>query len=114
MGGGMRQAGFLAEAGIYALDHNIERLGDDHARAMTLYQCLVELKMVKSAIEPETNILIFDLESEADKIATLQELEKEGILAVSFGNARIRIVTHLDITDQDVDKACTTLKKVMG
>lgn len=114
MGGGMRQAGFLAAAGIYALDHNIERLADDHARAMTLYHCLSGLPTVKSAIEPETNILIFDLESESEKTSALQELEAAGVLAVSFGKARIRIVTHLDITDQDIDHACAILKKVMG
>lgn len=114
MGGGMRQAGFLAAAGIYALDHNIDRLADDHSRAMILFNCVIGLNKVRNAIEPETNILIFDVESEVEKIEILNQLEKSGIRAVSFGKARIRMVTHMDISDQDIDQACNVLTRVMS
>ncbi len=113
MGGGMRQAGILAAAGIYALDQNVSRLTDDHDRAKELAQALNRASQVVHAIPPETNILLFDLQSKEAKEAALLNLEKEGLRAVSFGPARIRMVTHLDITDQDIDESKRIISKVL-
>lgn len=114
MGGGMRQAGFLAAAGIYALDHNVTRLKEDHNHAHILWEFLKELKQVAHAIKPETNILIFDLESERKKVETIETLEKKGIKAISFGKKRIRMVTHLDVHLDDIDAIKMALKETLS
>jgi threonine aldolase len=114
MGGGMRQAGFLAAAGIYALDNNIARLKEDHLHAHELWECLKTLPQVVLAVEPETNILIFDLESEQKKLETIGVLEKKGIKAISFGKKRIRMVTHLDVLPEHIESIKSTLKETLG
>ncbi len=111
MGGGMRQAGYLAAAGIYALDHNIGRIEDDHRRALTLATTLQGLKGVKYVIPPETNIVIFDVENGAKILAFLEE---KGLRAIAFGKNRIRMVTHLDINDADISRTIEILRSVLG
>ncbi len=103
MGGGMRQAGFLAAAGIYALDHNIERLTEDHDRAIKLAQALHEHPDFEQVIPPETNIVVAHLREGCDPKFFLIMLEKNGIKAVHFGGKAIRFVTHLDFDDRQLD-----------
>ncbi|THH41292.1 threonine aldolase family protein [Neolewinella litorea] len=103
LGGGMRQAGYLAAAGLYALQHNIDRLADDNARARRLAESLEGLPFVASVSTTETNICIFDLAEGLTAARFLVELEKEGILAVPFGPQTIRFTTHLGVTDEQVD-----------
>ncbi|CAL2101161.1 L-allo-threonine aldolase [Tenacibaculum sp. 190130A14a] len=97
-GGGMRQAGFLAEAAIYALDHQVERLAEDHKKAIEIGEVLKQCSYVKN-IEPiETNIVIFYVDDSIDSMNFIKRLEEKGILLISMGEGKIRIVTHLDYT----------------
>lgn len=99
MGGGMRQAGYLAAAGLYALEHNVARLADDHRRAQQLSVVLQNQAYVAEVLPVETNLLIFRLTDEMPPSAFLEHLEEQGIRASSFGPQMIRFVTHLDIDD---------------
>ncbi len=95
-GGGMRQAGFLAAAGIYALDHHMERLNEDHRRAKELAHILQQLPWIASVEPVETNILIFSIQSYLDEKAITEKLKEKGIYISSMGQGKLRIVTHLD------------------
>jgi threonine aldolase len=109
-GGGMRQAGFLAAAGIYALDNHVTRIRDDHRRAKELGAALKNLGWVKNIDPVDTNIVVIGVE---DSTKALQVLSDNGIRAVKFrGPNEIRMVTHLDFTDAMLDEAVTTLKKL--
>ena len=108
MGGGMRQAGFLAAAGIYALNHHIERLKIDHQHAQILASELTALNMVSSVLPADTNIVLFDTIEPAEAI--LQKLEAKGIKASSTDKHRIRFVTHLDVHADQVEYVISTLK----
>lgn len=110
-GGAMHQAGYLAAAGIYALDHNIPRLADDHVRAVKIGHLLQKCHFVASVAPIETNIVILTLSETMPDHTFLARLKEEGILAIGFGPQTIRMVTHLDITDQMVEKLATILKK---
>ena len=98
-GGGMRQVGYLAAAGIYALDHNIERLQEDHQKARQMGKILENHPLVKSVMPVDTNIVIFTTVDELDSIQMIQKLEKADIKAVPFGKREVRLVTHMDFTD---------------
>jgi threonine aldolase len=115
-GGGMRQVGIIAAAGIYALDHHIERLREDHQNAKRLAAGLKEFKGV--SIDPkhvETNIVIFDVANAKMTAAKVAEaMKKEGILIHAFGKMQIRLVTHLDVTADDIEKALKAFGKVFG
>jgi threonine aldolase len=111
MGGGMRQAGYLAAAGIYALNNNIERLADDHARAKYISDSIQEAPYIVSTDEPETNILMADLSISSEEY--LKKLENDGMLAIGFGPKRIRITTHLDVSEADVEKAISIMKNLV-
>ncbi len=100
-GGGMRQAGYLAAAGIYALDNNRERLKEDHQRAKELGKALQKASFVKGVMPIDTNIVII-LVDDAQK--RLEQLKEKGVLAVPFGGNQIRFVTHLDFTDEMLEK----------
>ena len=101
-GGGMRQAGYLAAAGLYALEHHVDRLRTDNARARRLAETLRELPFVASVEQTESNICIFHLRSEpaADFLADLQ---REGILATPFGPMTVRFTTHLDVSEEQIN-----------
>jgi len=99
MGGGWRQAGFLAAAGIYALDHHIERLKLDHARARQIGTILERLPEVEAILPIDTNIVIFQLPDTVLATDYVNSLGDKGIKAVSFGKHLVRFVTHLDFTD---------------
>ncbi|EHQ29245.1 threonine aldolase family protein [Mucilaginibacter paludis] len=108
LGGGMRQAGFLAAAGIYALDHHVERLKIDHAHAHILAGELSGLSWVTHVVPVETNIVLFDTVEPAEIV--LAKLEEKGIKANSTDKHRIRFVTHLDVHADQVEYAVACLK----
>ena len=112
MGGGMRQIGYLAAAGIYALDHQVERLRDDHAHARLLATALSEFPWVTNIRPVQTNILIFDLVSPLTPAEFLDFLKKNGIGATAFGPQTIRFVTHLDVTREMIEQAIRTMRKL--
>lgn len=114
MGGGMRQAGFLAAAGIYALDHHIERLTDDHAHARMLAAALSELPWVGGIRPVQTNIVIFDLAPPLTPAVFLEFLKKNGIVASAFGPQTIRFVTHLDVSREMVERVVEVLRGYPG
>ncbi|MFN3802225.1 threonine aldolase family protein [Belliella pelovolcani] len=98
-GGGMRQAGFLAAAAIYALDHHVNRLKEDHARARKLGEMLDQNPLVSEVFPVMTNIVIAKLAG-ITPAEMLSKLESQGIKAVKFGKDQIRFVTHLDFDDE--------------
>jgi len=100
-GGGMRQAGFLAAAGIYALDDHVERLSIDHAHAEILAGEMKKCPWVKNVLPVETNIIIFDTVEPASE--ALKKLAENGIKALSTGSHRIRFVLHLDIHPEQIE-----------
>ncbi|MBF0528175.1 MAG: low-specificity L-threonine aldolase, partial [Deltaproteobacteria bacterium] len=105
LGGGMRQAGFLAAAGIYALDHHVERLSEDHNLAKTLARGLARMDGLELDPEAvETNIVIFSINRQELTAATLADrLKNHGILVQVIGHRQIRAVTHLDVDRDDID-----------
>lgn len=107
-GGGMRQAGFMAAAGIYALDNNIERLKDDHAHAKQIAEAIAKKSFVKFVLPVETNIIIFELDDSITAPDLVSKLKENNILGYSIAPNRVRLVVHLDISEQMVD----TTKKV--
>ena len=101
MGGGMRQAGFLAAACIYALENNIERLSEDHYKAKQIETILRQCSWVKQVLPVETNIVIFEV---TDSAQTTEQLAAVGIRTSPFSPTLVRMVTHLDITDDMMKK----------
>jgi threonine aldolase len=114
LGGGMRQSGMLAAAALYALDHHLPRIADDHANAARLAQLAGETRRLRSST-PESNIVLLDLIDEAmtadDAVA---KLVGAGVLVVPFGPKRMRAVTHLDVTREDVERAAAVIRKLFG
>jgi len=112
LGGGMRQAGIIASAGIYALENNIERLKDDHVNAKRIADTLSALEWANiDSKNVETNIIYFATPAHpAEQIVA--QLKKKGVLCSAFGSNAIRMVTHLGITTQDVDEVCRLLREV--
>ena len=110
-GGGMRQSGYLAAAGIYALDHNIKRLKEDHLRAKNIYKALTSLTYINEILPVDTNIIVFSLIDEKPIEHFLNYLTNNNIKAVAFGKQTVRMVTHLDFTDEMLDKLVLVLKK---
>lgn len=104
-GGGMRQAGFLAAAGIYALDHHIDRLATDHQHAKALADALGKASFVSSVMPVETNIVLFDVTSDLKAAAVVDALAKVGILCGTTADKTIRFVTHLDLSTAMIDQA---------
>ncbi len=102
MGGGMRQAGIIAAGGIYALKHNVNRLKDDHRRAKEVEQILSQQDWIKEVIPVETNIVVGILKDPNQQAEIIETLKQKGILVVDFGKGRIRLTTHLDITDEHI------------
>lgn len=111
MGGGMRQAGYLAAAGIYALDHHVERLKEDHENARKIATALLDLPYVTNIRPVESNILIFDLKAPHTPATFLEYLVNNGVIASAFGPQTIRFVTHLDVTPAMIDHTIEVLRK---
>lgn len=110
LGGGMRQAGFLAAAGIYALDHHVERLKIDHSHAGILADELGRQNWVSGVVPVETNIVLFDTIEPADVV--LAKLAEKGIKAGSTDTHRIRFVTHLDVHPEQIEYTIDVLKSL--
>ncbi len=108
-GGGMRQAGVLAAAGIYALDHHIERLQEDHLHAKEIEQALLINKNVESVIPVETNIILFTVKQEVNTKEFVVKLKDKGILAFDTSPKQIRFVVHLDINKEMVERTIKIL-----
>lgn len=100
MGGGWRQAGFLAAAGTYALDHHVNRLKQDHARARKIGILLAKRPEVMDILPIDTNIVIFSLPETILAVDYVAQLEAKGIRSVAFGKHQVRFVTHHDFTDE--------------
>lgn len=111
-GGGMRQAGYLAAAGIYALQNNINRLVDDHRRAKELGAVLQKLPWVDKVEPVETNILIFSLKAGVSEQLLIEKLKQKSIFISSMGHGKLRIVTHLDYKEVMHTYVIETLQKL--
>jgi threonine aldolase len=111
-GGGMRQAGFLAAAGIYALDNHIYGLKKDHERAKSLGNALSKLSWIESMMPVDTNIIIFTVAKSLSPENVLQKLSEHQIKAVKFGPREIRMVTHLDFDDRMLEKTIEVSNKL--
>jgi threonine aldolase len=109
LGGGMRQAGYLAAAGIFALENNIERLKIDNDRAKQIGEVLKDLPYVAELRPVKSNIVIFDTIPGITASDFIKKLEKHGILAVTFGPQTVRFVTHLDITEEMMEQVLAVL-----
>jgi len=108
-GGGMRQAGYMAATGLYALDHHIERLKEDHDHAKKIAGELCQKKFVGEILPVETNILIFSVK-EMTPAAFVQVLKSESILALPMSATHVRMVLHLDVTKEMVDHVRKVIK----
>ncbi len=115
-GGGMRQAGVIAAAAIYALDHNVERLAEDHKNAKRLAKALSEMNHVRVDVDMvETNIVYFDID---EKFGTAKQvcdrLQAEGVWMIGVSAQRVRAVTHMDVSDAAIDKAIVVLARLFS
>lgn len=111
-GGGMRQAGILAAAGLYALDHHIHRLKEDHRRATALEAVLTGLDLVERVMPVETNIVVFTLKNQGGVGTLLAQLREDGILAMQFGPGMVRMVMHLDVDDIALNRVVNALQRI--
>jgi threonine aldolase len=114
LGGSMRQGGICAAACLYALEHNIDRLAEDHANAKSLARGMAQIPGIKAEM-PETNLVFFDTEATgmtAEAFANL--LRKEGVLVSTSGKHRARACLHLDVTAALVEEALSVMKHVVN
>jgi threonine aldolase len=108
LGGGMRQAGFLAAAGLHALEHHVERLREDHVRARVLAAGLREIGIAVE--EPETNMIYLTVTDAPAKVAALASA---GVLTTSIARS-IRLVTHLDVDDRGIETALGAFGRILS
>ena len=111
-GGGMRQAGFMAAAGLYALKNNIERLNDDHFHAKQIGEVIAKAPITKSVLPIETNIIIFETIGSTTAPEIVEKLKQKNILCYAIAPDRVRFVVHLDITEKMVDKTIEIIKAI--
>jgi len=111
-GGGMRQAGYLAAAGIYALDNHVQRLAIDHTRAKIIGVALKNCEFVKSVEPIETNIVIFNVADVISEEAFMSRLNDAGIGLISMGQGKLRMVTHLDFNEEMLESVVHTLEHI--
>jgi threonine aldolase len=115
LGGGMRQAGYLAAAGIYALEHNVERLHEDHENARLLADGVRETSQLKLKWDPpETNMVYFDVLPPLTTAALQQTLQKEGVLIGRIHSTSFRAVTHIGIAREDIERIVSILQEHYG
>ena len=116
LGGGMRQAGIIAAAGLYAVENNRGRLTDDHRRARKLAEAINSLD--KFFIDMDgiaTNIIIISTEpGNLGGIEVVEKLKENGVTGVSFGGTSLRLVTHMDVDDDDIDRAIEIFNRLFG
>ncbi|MCX6202945.1 MAG: aminotransferase class V-fold PLP-dependent enzyme [Bacteroidetes bacterium] len=111
-GGGMRQAGSLAAAGIFALDHHVERLKEDHTKALLIKEALVKKDFVKEIFEVETNIVIAHIEGKYNATQLAKTLKEKNILVIAMTPTLLRFVLHLDISDAMLSTTLETIEKL--
>jgi threonine aldolase len=115
-GGAMRQVGIFAAAALHALDHNMDRLAQDHANASLIAEILAQHRRI--LLDPstvQTNIVVFDLAPDAPDAATIVAAARErGVLIFAFGPRTIRVVTHLDVSREQCERAASVLGQLMG
>jgi len=111
-GGGMRQAGFMAAAGIFALENNVSRLAQDHIHAGMLAEALSGKNFIGHIMPVETNIVIVEVKGPATAAAVAAQLKEKGIRAIAISPTQIRFVTHLDISEQMIDEAVQVIRKL--
>lgn len=114
LGGGWRQAGLLAAAGLHALEHHVARLPEDHRRAARLGQAIATLPYVEQLWPVETNIVLFRLKAAHTRADLHAFLQKHGVLAGGFGPRTIRLVTHLDVDDAGIERSIQALQRYGG
>ncbi|MBM3916918.1 MAG: aminotransferase class I/II-fold pyridoxal phosphate-dependent enzyme [Sphingomonadales bacterium] len=111
-GGGMRQAGMIAAGGLYALQNNVQRLHIDHQHAKQLEQALTSCSYIASVVPVQTNIVVANLQDPERRDVFIELLKVKGIACMAFGPGMIRMVTHLDISNEDIDYCVETLLKL--
>jgi threonine aldolase len=111
-GGGMRQAGFLAAAGIYALENNIDRLAVDHLHAKQIAEALLKKPFTGKMMPVETNIIIFEVINNYTAASLAEELKKYDILVTAISPTQIRMVLHLDVTEEMVHKTISVIEEL--
>jgi threonine aldolase len=113
LGGGMRQSGILAAAGLYALDHNLSRIGEDHVNAKRFAELLSDSQSVRPS-DPQSNIVMVDLQADgATAEAAAGRLAQAGVRLSPYGPRRLRAVTHLDVTQSDVERAARIILETL-
>ena len=112
LGGGMRQAGYLANAGLYALENNINRLANDHKKASEIGEVLAKSKFVKSVEKIETNIVIFELNNEINEVSFINKLNELNIKLISMGSNKLRLVTHLNYNNDHHEYFISSIKSL--
>lgn len=112
LGGGMRQVGYMAAAAFYALHNHVDRLKIDHERAKDIEKVLSEHPLIKAVDHVETNIVIFNLQPHLDETKFMKDLEEKGIRISNMGNGKMRLVTHLDYTEDQHEYFLNTLKSL--
>lgn len=112
LGGGMRQAGAIAGGALYALEHHIDRLAEDHMHARLIGEVLQQCSFVKELVPVETNIIVFRLQDDLPAEHFLAALKEEGIIANTMGRQTIRLVTHLDVSSAQTEQVMAVLKKL--
>ncbi len=111
-GGGMRQAGFMAAAGIYAFRHHIDRLATDHAHARQIAAALEKKGFVRNIMPVETNIIIFEVDPDLPAKTLTQRLREHDILAIAIAPTQVRFVTHLDISPAMVEQTVAAIEQL--
>lgn len=111
-GGGMRQAGFMAAAGVYALENHIDRLAIDHQHAQQLAAVLAKKDFTESILPVETNIVIFNIKPPYQPKEIVEQLKQHNILTIAISPTQIRMVLHLDITEEMVAKTIEVINKL--
>jgi threonine aldolase len=111
-GGGMRQAGYLAAAGIYALENNIDRLALDHLHAQQLVAALKEKEFTGSMLPVETNIIIFEVKGKYSSKSLAEKFKENDILVMAISPTQIRMVLHLDVTEEMVRKTIEVIQNL--
>jgi len=112
-GGGMRQAGYLAAAGIYALENNVERLAQDHLHAKQIAAVLLKKDFIGKMMPVETNILIFEVLAPYTPKTFADELAKSSILSMVISSNQLRMVTHLDVTKTMIEKIIEVINRLV-
>tara|TARA_Y100000782_G_scaffold112690_1_gene143509 strand:- start:2823 stop:3842 length:1020 start_codon:yes stop_codon:yes gene_type:complete len=113
LGGGMRQAGYLAAAGIYALDHHVERMKEDHLNAKMIAEALQQKSFVQEVLPVETNIVIAELNNEKEAATFVQQLNDKNILISTMGHQKVRFVTHLNIEQHKVEQTLAAIQPIL-